>query len=496
MLMMVMVERNKVYVNTKKFMFDTLEADFSLYYRNDIFISSFTYHFSSVQKQRATRSQHHQPANIYTMSTPYPSQQKKKGGNEPWRNKERHYCAICNAWMGSDRQSILLHENGKKHREAVEADLKRRREDKAKKEKDKSDLEKVFAQVNAAAAAGSGGGGATFGERKPWEQPPVSSQFVAPVPSNSVATNQHQRKHKPKAQNRDVKPEQAKSAFTTVPPETKIVPDANAGHYDIEGTSYLDGSIYAPILEEGMPIQLWIGDPSASDVVKRDLRSFNYWKIALLAKVVRKGSGQQQEVTSCHVSYLQNSTDDEETLESNVSPSRIRLVLGSDPLIPSTLEEAHLALLGGEQTIQVDGNNGNPKQEIDENTGLSTWSTTTIRKLSSHYEQNQERKRKRQHEKELAEYKEKKEKEIKARKMEEAKYANAHDSALGAYDVWSSATSAVEGKTAAYKGVDIHKEAKVEVADTAKSLSKGMGNVAFKKKKVKKKSIRRTSADD
>ena len=402
--------------------------------------------------------------------------------------------------MGSDRQSILLHENGKKHREAVEADLKRRREDKAKKEKDKNDLEKVFAQVNAAAAAG-GSGGTSFGGRKPWEQPPVSSQFVAPVPSNSVATNRHhqQRQHKPKVENRDVKPEQARSAFTTVPTETKIVPDANAGHYDIEGTSYLDGSIYAPILEEGMPIQLWIGDPSASDVVKRDLRSFNYWKIALLAKVVRKGSGQQEEVTSCHVSYLQNSTDDDETLESNVSPSRIRLVLGSDPLIPSTLEEAHLALLGGEQTIQVDGNNttdGNAKQEIDENTGLSTWSTTTIRKVSSHYEQNQERKRKRQHEKELAEYKEKKEKEIKARKMEEAKYANAHDSALGAYDVWSSATSAVEGKTAAYKGVDIHKEAKVEVADTAKSLSKGMGSVAFKKKKVKKKSIRRTSADD
>jgi len=168
-------------------------------------------------------------------------------------------------------------------------------------------------------------------------------------------------------------------------------------------------------------------------------------------------------------------------------------------LIPSTLEEAHLALLGGEQTIQLDDNNtgGTAKHEVDENTGLSTWSTTAIRKVSSHYEQNQERKRKREHEKELAEYKEKKEKEIQARKMEEAKYANAHDSALGAYDVWSSsATSAVEGRSAAYKGVDIHKETKVEVADTAKSLSKGMGNVAFKKKKVKKKSIRRTSADD
>ena len=164
------------------------------------------------------------------------------------------------------------------------------------------------------------------------------------------------------------------------------------------------------------------------------------------------------------------------------------------------MEEAHLALMGGEQTIHV-SNNGkesdNTAASIDDNTGLSGWSTTTIRKVSSHYEQNQQKKRKRQHEKELAEYKEKKEKEIQARKMEEAKYANAHDSALGAYDVWSSSTSAVEGKSrAAYKGVDITKETRVEVADTAKSLAKGMGSVAFKKKKLKKKNVRRTFADD
>ncbi len=67
--------------------------------------------------------------------------------------------------------------------------------------------------------------------------------------------------------------------------------------------------------------------------------------------------------------------------------------------------------------------------------GLSGWTTTTIRKVSSHYKQNQEKKRKWEHEKELAEYKEKKEREIQARKMEEVKYANAHDLALGAYDV-------------------------------------------------------------
>ena len=412
--------------------------------------------------------------------------------------------------MGSDRQSILLHENGKKHREAVEADLKRRREEKAKREKDKSDLERVFAQVNAAAGGGSGDGvGSSFGARKPWEQP--SAQFCASVPSNSLVGSstalpnniqqqqqKQQKQHQPKIQSRDMKPkpEKTSSGFVNISTEKNgPVPDVDAGHYNIEETIYLDGSIYAPLFEEGMPVQLWIGDPNALDTQKRDLRSFHYWKMALLAKVVRKSKpGNNDEVTSCHVSYLQSKDDDDETLESNVSPSRIRLVLGADPLIPSTIEEAQLALMGGEQTIVVNNNaDGNTKQEIDENTGFSTWSTTAIRKVSSHYEQNQERKRKREHEKEVKEYKEKKEKELKARKMEEAKYANAHDSALGAYDVWSSSAG---GKAAAYKGVDINKEVKVEVADTAKSLSKGMGNVAFKKKKVKKKSIRRTTTDD
>ncbi|KAL9189569.1 hypothetical protein ACHAXT_009244 [Thalassiosira profunda] len=403
------------------------------------------------------------------------AQQKKKGGNEPWRNRERHYCAICNAWMGSDRQSILLHENGKKHKEAVEADLQRRRDEKAKKEKDKRDLDKVFAKVNAAAGVSAGAG---FGAAKPWE---LNGQSVpAPPPPRPV--------QKPKSA--------PKPAAKPKPAEKPKVPakpvfDPNVGHYSLEGTTYLEGKIYAKVLEDGMPIQLWMGSVFASDEEKRDLRNFNHWKMALLAKVVKKRGGD----ISCHVSYLNSAEAEEETLESNVSPSRIRLVLGSDPSIPGTMEEAHLALMGGEQTIHVD-KGADKEQGVDENTGLSGWSTTTIRKVSSHYEQNQEKKRKLQHEKEVAEHKEKREKELQARKMEEAKYANAHDSALGAYDVWSSSTSAVEGKTKAYKGVDITKETKMEVADTAKSLSKGMGNVGFKKKKVKKKATRKTSADD
>jgi hypothetical protein len=87
-------------------------------------------------------------------------------------------------------------------------------------------------------------------------------------------------------------------------------------------------------------------------------------------------------------------------------------------------------------------------------------------------------------------------KEIQARKMEEAKYKNAHNLALGMYDVWSSPTLAAEGKTRAYKGVDITKETKVKIADTAKGLSKRLGSVAFKKKSSKKKNVGITLVDD
>jgi hypothetical protein len=75
--------------------------------------------------------------------------------------------------------------------------------------------------------------------------------------------------------------------------------------------------------------------------------------------------------------------------------------------------------------------------------------------------------------------------------MEEAKYENAHDSALGAYDVWNTTS----GGKSTYKGVDITKEDGVEVMDTAKSLAKG-GSVGFKKRKVVKKGVRRTGADE
>lgn len=70
---------------------------------------------------------------------------------EPWRNNERHYCKVCNMWMGSDRQSILIHENGKKHRENVENSIMKRREDKLREEKEAKDMQRTLKLMEDAA---------------------------------------------------------------------------------------------------------------------------------------------------------------------------------------------------------------------------------------------------------------------------------------------------------------------------------------------------------
>jgi len=72
--------------------------------------------------------------------------------HDKWRNAERHYCAACNVWMGSDRQSILLHENGKKHKENVEFQLQQRRQAKLTEEKAAKLLQDTLRQIEQVAA--------------------------------------------------------------------------------------------------------------------------------------------------------------------------------------------------------------------------------------------------------------------------------------------------------------------------------------------------------
>lgn len=280
----------------------------------------------------------------------------------------------------------------------------------------------------------------------------------------------------------------------------------------------MEGNIYAPLFMKDMPIQIWTGAATAKSIDLQKVENQVYWKTGLLCKISKQPSGDDddRDVDSndddkivCDVAYLLNPSDDDETFESNVPSNRLRILVGSgnrsEDAIPNSLEEARLDLMGGEEVIENDATAETGAQDIvDENTGFSGWNTVSIRKVTVNKELKEERARlraKRQFEHELQE---KNKKDIEERKMEEARYANADDSALGAYDVWNVTSQAKGG---GYKGVDINSEAKVDhVADSVSQLSKGKASVTFKKKKkfgdakdggkMKKKFRRVTSADD
>ena len=162
---------------------------------------------------------------------------------------------------------------------------------------------------------------------------------------------------------------------------------------------------------------------------------------------------------TCDVSYLKDINDDDETIERKVDGTRLRILLGCDDMIPSSVEEARVALLGAEEgTMDHNGTNTSassmpisaaPAPVIDEDTGLSSWTTTSIRKVTVSQQVKEERARARAKRKEQFEKQQQEKKDAIGRKMEEERYNNAHDSALGAYDVWSSA-----GRVG-YKGVQI-----------------------------------------
>uniref|UniRef100_A0A7S1D6P0 Uncharacterized protein n=1 Tax=Cyclophora tenuis TaxID=216820 RepID=A0A7S1D6P0_CYCTE len=237
-----------------------------------------------------------------------------------------------------------------------------------------------------------------------------------------------------------------------------------------------------------MAIQIWMGSELATMAEKRLPGKSHMWRNGLVVQV-RRMFGEKDTGRVVDVAYLQDSGAEEETVEKSVPPNRIRMLLGGDDKLPETLEEARLEAMG-EEVVRVE-QHGKQEPVIDENTGLSVWGTVEIRKTTVRNEVKEERERARAKRREEQARLEEEKRKAEERRMEEDKAGNAEDSALGAYDVWSS------GK-AGYKGVDISQETKLSVADTAKSLAAGEGQVTFKKKKGKKKKQNRrtTSADD
>lgn len=422
---------------------------------------------------------------------------------EPWRGNERHYCAVCNSWMGSDRQSILLHENGKKHRENMEAEMKRRRDEKLQSEKDKKLLANSLKKMEQAAALAHMGdvasgsfysgnmiSSSSFGVQVQSDRGDDSSQH--PTIKNEKKQWQNR---KDKRKNIDDEGNEESSVLSTNEVKKQKVQkelEPDEGHYVIDDKTYLEGTIYYPIFEEDMPVQIWMGSNTMSAEYRKSKEALNLWKTGLVVKVIPAKEDSSTVESKFHISYLRDGNDDDETIEKDVTVDRLRLILGSDDLIPKTIEESRLQLMGGEELINVDDG----ILEIDENTGFSTFRTVSVRKVTVSQEVKEERARVRAKRRDDVEKEKNKMKEIEERKMEEAKHANADDSALGAYDVWG---------RGGYKGININAEVKLDVCDTAKSLAEGKTNVTFKKKvngqnsafkATKKKQNRRTTFAD
>jgi WW domain-binding protein 4 len=484
-----------------------------------------------------------------------------------WERQERHHCQYCNTWMGSDRQSILLHENGQKHKAAVDQYMLDKRAAKAEQDKAASLIQRSLAQMEAAAQQAHAIDAAYYGGHSvpppPPPPPPVPSGFpphypfpvhsapppppivhssIPPPPpndskqqgSNRGASVQEKRQWEDRKKHRQEDNERKRKdrtgdgdgegsdneidgggrSHSHSVAAKRIKTDPDFGHYrgSVDPTkTWLEGDAFGEqLVEEDMPVQLWTGPVLATSPEKRLPERDLHWKDALILAVrkqrlnttVDANLGDESEVPTLvvDVAYLESPDAEQETIVKSVPLHRIRILLGDpkDERIPETLEEARIIALGGveEESTATGGASAaaGSAPVIDDATGLSSWTTVSVKKTTVRQELRDERERLRQKRREAALAAQREAKRAEERKMEEAKVSNADDSALGAYDVWN------RGAKEGYKGVDIHGEAKVEVHELGKKLAEQGAVVQFKKptfkSKAKKQNRRTTTSDD
>lgn len=73
------------------------------------------------------------------------------GGGRQTNTSERYYCKVCNVWMGSDKVSILTHNNGKKHQDNVIRVTEKKRKEEIDNEKYRDEIQRTKQRVEQAA---------------------------------------------------------------------------------------------------------------------------------------------------------------------------------------------------------------------------------------------------------------------------------------------------------------------------------------------------------
>ena len=402
-------------------------------------------------------------------------------GRRGWVDKnnhyERYYCETCNVWMASDKASISTHRNGKKHLDNTKLAHSKKLSAFAAQDKQQMAMQASLKQMEVAAKASFQQDYCLFADSTmglapiaaasingvPIEYMLNTKQTSHPINSSSDILKQPVIKHErrewdDRKKQRDAEKQRVKQdasndddASGSNHKRRKITIGANDGYYSTgENIVWLSGATFGEILEEDMPIQIWLGNALATETELKLAENQRHWKDGLVVAVRTQQSNENVEGRIVvDVAYLDKPNDSDEQIKKSVRLWHVRILLGNDAddRIPTTLDEARVLAMGGE--VVKPYNIESASLVIDESTGLSGWSTVHINRTTIRNELKAERDLIRKERKEAVTKAEKAEKDAEMRRMEEAKTSNADDSALGAYDIW--------GRTKdGYKGVQIH----------------------------------------
>jgi len=428
--------------------------------------------------------------------------------------------------MGGDRQSIMLHENGKKHIENVDQALQEKRINKQREDQAQKFLADSLKQMERAALGYQEGTRPSppilsnnhyrplsrHNQYHPplptvvgssWSGPPSAAVHPQPhayQPVSSLnysnANKQLQQQEKIDWQAQKVKREEINTrkrkgeendhneeeATSSKGSQIKIRPDEgfytdnknndtkvdlkrndDAIAQNTKTTTYLEGPIFFGLLCEEMPIQIWSGPPTCSSIEKRLPQNRMYWKNALVLNVKNNKL---------------EAKDEDRIQRPSVHVSYLKELNDTEETIEKNVPVNRIRIiLGSDKSIpdtveasrllilggeEIQVTNNDDKDETMEATGLSKWSTVAIKKTSVLQETRDEKEKLKEQRRQVRSERDAEQKRAEARRMEEAKVSNADDSALGAYDIWG------KGQ---YKGVDILNEIDCPVEDTAKRLA-------------------------
>jgi WW domain-binding protein 4 len=373
----------------------------------------------------------------------------------------RHYCALCNSWMGNDRQSISLHENGGKHKMKVAEALQKNREDKREKEQAEREMREVMSDVNAAAYDAMGGAGGGFVAKGLY-----SSAAEANKARDEWAERKKRREEKERERENDEDEDGGIGSSSAVPPPPPE-PEASVGYYTIKDATYLEGDAFPDLLvPDTVTVQAYIGTDEDGDWIEGLITEVSKEELSNTASSAAAAAIVLSKYT---FGYLKDG-DDDETEVPNLQASKFRILCGADGA-PANLDEALLLRDGGVRTETIDSKSS----AVDANTGFGVWDTVQVRTVTTALYEKEQKEEKKSGEKAAAAEEEMRKKEAEMRRLEMAKYSNKDDSALGSFNVWGGG---------GYKGVDITGERIVDGNEkVGGSGEEKKGKVAFKKRK-------------